>query len=186
MSHAGIFADNVSFWWDNGRIALRNVSLKVAPGELTMIVGENGCGKSTLLRTICGLLLPARGTVSVESPCAYVHQQPDVQIIFPTVGMDIAASVPKKEGTTREEVRGKVEELMEAVGLSPPEKFLSTSSFRLSGGEKQRVVVAGALAMEPKTILFDEATASMDPVNKAELLGRVRRIVTEREIAALW
>lgn len=151
-----------------------------------MIVGENGCGKSTLLRTICGLLRPASGTVSVDSPCAYVHQHPDVQILFPTVGMDIAASVPKTKGTTKEEVREKVKELMEAVGLSPPENFLSTSSFRLSGGEKQRVVVAGALAMEPRTILFDEATASMDPVNKAELLNRVRRIVTERGIAALW
>lgn len=151
-----------------------------------MLVGENGCGKSTLLHTICGLLRPTRGIVSSDAPCAFVHQNPNTQIIFPTVGMDVAAAIPGKEEILEAEVQEKVKELLETVGLSPPEDFLDISSFRLSGGQKQRVVVAGALSMEPKTILFDEATASMDPINKAELLCRIRRIVMERKISVLW
>lgn len=182
----GIAVDNVNFWWANGRIALQDVSLKVAPGELAMLVGENGCGKSTLLRVTRGLLEPSSGTVRLETPCAFVHQNPDIQIVFPSIGSDIAASVPKGPNTSNRDVRDQVFEAMEAVGLTPPADYIRLSSHRLSGGQRQRAVVASALAMKPSTILFDEVTASMDPVNKAELVSRVRRIVSERRIAALW
>lgn len=182
----GIAVDNVNFWWANGRIALQDVSLKVAPGELTMLVGENGCGKSTLLRVIRGLLEPSSGTVRLKTPCAFVHQNPDIQIILPSIGSDIAASVPKGPNTSARDIRDQVFEVMEAVGLTPPADYIRLSSHRLSGGQRQRAVVASALAMKPSTILFDEVTASMDPVNKAELVSRVRKIVSERRIAALW
>lgn len=181
-----IAVENVSFWWRNGRIALDDVSLEVAPGELAMLVGENGCGKSTLLRVIRGLLEPSRGTVHLETPCAFVHQNPDIQIIFPSIGTDIAASVPKDPTMSDLEIRNQVFDAMEAVGLSPPTDYMRLASHRLSGGQRQRAVVASALAMKPSTILFDEVTASMDPVNKSELVSRVRRIVSERQIAAVW
>lgn len=183
---SAIAVENVSFWWPNRRIALDDISVSVNPGELTMLVGENGCGKSTLLRIIRGLLEPSIGAVHLETPCAFVHQNPDIQIIFPSIGMDIAASVPKDEDTPSLEVRNQVFEAMEAVGLSPPTDYMRLASHRLSGGQRQRAVVASALAMKPSTILFDEVTASMDPVNKAELVARVRRIVSEKQIAALW
>lgn len=107
-------------------------------------------------------------------------------MVFPSVGTDIAASVPQRPGMSAAEVKECVIEAMEAVGLSPPEDYLPRSGHRLSGGQRQRAVVASALAMRPSTMLFDEATASMDPVNKAELISRVRRIVSEKQIAALW
>lgn len=177
---------DVSLWWPNGRAGLQDVNLDVYPGELTMILGPNGCGKSTLLRVIRGLLIPPKGSVSFESPCAYVRQNPSEQIIMPSVGTDIAFSIPNEDKLPKEEVQAKVISALETVGLEPAAKIAKMSSHRLSGGQKQRAVVAAALAMEPKTILFDEVTASIDPLNKAELVSRVRNIVSERKLAAMW
>lgn len=151
-----------------------------------MIVGKNGSGKSTLLRAIRGLLEPSIGNVFLERPCGFVHQNPDVQILFPTIGGDIVASIPNVEEITNYEAYRKVVQALDMVGLTPASDYIDCSSYRLSGGQKQRAVVAAALAMKPASLLFDEVTASMDPVNKAELVSRVRKIVTERNIAALW
>lgn len=182
----GIAVRNVSYWWANSQIALQNVSVDVAPGELAMIVGHNGCGKSTLLRVIRGLFEPPVGEIFLERPCGFVHQNPDIQILLPTIGADIAASIPNVNEITDYEAYRKVVQALEMVGLSPASDYIEISSYRLSGGQKQRAVVAAALAMKPASLLFDEVTASMDPVNKAELVARVRKIVTEKNIAALW
>lgn len=184
--YSAVEARNVNFWWPNGQQALKDVNLKVSPGELAMIVGHNGCGKSTLLRILRGLVFPASGNVHIEKPCAFVHQNPNIQIVYPTIGADVALSVPREPDTTARDVRAAVLKALDSVGLHPPEKFLRLSSHRLSGGQRQRVVVAAALAMEPRSILFDEATASMDPMNKMDLTSRVRRLVTNRKIAAIW
>lgn len=181
-----IIAENVSFWWQNGRSALQDVSLRVCPGELTMLVGRNGCGKSTLLKVIRGLLIPTAGKVQLLKPCAFVFQNPNIQIVMPSIGADIALSVPKTSSTAKQQVREAVIDALNAVGLTPPETFMRMNSSRISGGQRQRAVVASALAMQPQTILFDEVTASMDPVNKAELVSRVRSIISERKIAGLW
>lgn len=177
---------NVCFRWENGRSALNNVSLSVKKGELTMILGKNGSGKSTLLRILRGLLNPSSGHVYLEKPCAFVQQDPNIQILMPTIGMDIAVSVPKKPDTSRSELWGAVREALTEVGLVPPEYFIRMSSYRLSGGQRQRAAVAAALAMKPKSFLLDEVTASMDPLNKAELISRVRRLITDRNIGAIW
>eukprot|EP00178_Gracilaria_changii_P015982 TRINITY_DN44_c0_g1_i1.p1 TRINITY_DN44_c0_g1~~TRINITY_DN44_c0_g1_i1.p1 ORF type:complete len:224 (-),score=24.58 TRINITY_DN44_c0_g1_i1:731-1402(-) len=183
---APISVRNVCFRWEDGRSALNDISLTVQRGELTMILGRNGSGKSTLLRILRGVLNPSTGDVHLEKPCAYVHQNPNLQIVMPTIGTDIASSVRKDPATQPSEVRQAVIDALEAVGLTPPEDFMRKSSYRLSGGQRQRAAIASALAMEPRTILFDEVTSSMDPFNKAELVSRIRRIVTERDIAAVW
>ncbi|KAI0565553.1 energy-coupling factor transporter ATPase [Gracilaria domingensis] len=177
---------NVFFRWENGRSALNNVSLTVKEGELTMILGHNGSGKSTLLRILRGVLNPSAGDVYLEKPCAYVQQDPNLQIVLPTIGTDIASSIPKDLSSQASDVRQAVINALNAVGLTPPEDFMPKSSYRLSGGQRQRAAVAAALAMEPRTILFDEVTANMDPFNKAELVSRIRQIVTERNMAAIW
>ncbi|PXF48479.1 ABC transporter I family member 10, chloroplastic [Gracilariopsis chorda] len=151
-----------------------------------MILGKNGSGKSTLLRILRGLLNPSSGHVYLEKPCAFVQQDPNIQILMPTIGMDIAVSVPKKPDTSRSELWGAVREALTEVGLVPPEYFMRMSSYRLSGGQRQRAAVAAALAMKPKSFLLDEVTASMDPLNKAELISRVRRLITDRNIGAIW
>lgn len=185
-SGAGICARHLSFWWPDGRAGLTDVNLHIHPGELAMIVGPNGCGKSTLLRCLRGLLLPDAGDVSLERPAAYVYQNPNLQIVMPSIGADLAMSVPGGKDLPDAVLRVEVLAALRSIGLEPAEEFLRLSSHRLSGGQRQRVAVAGALAMKPKTILFDEVTASMDSENKQELVTRVRRIVTEQNLAALW
>ncbi|CAN8074151.1 unnamed protein product [Agarophyton chilense] len=151
-----------------------------------MVLGHNGSGKSTLLQLLRGVLNPSTGSIHLEQPCAYVQQDPNIQIVMPTIGMDIASSVRKDSTSQSADIRNAVLDSLTDVGLTPPEDFLRKSPYRLSGGQRQRAAVAAALAMEPRTILFDEVTANMDPFNKAELVSRVRRIITERNIAAIW
>lgn len=184
--NAAISARNVNFVWPNGRRALTDININVHPGELAMIVGRNGCGKSTLLSVLCGVILADSGTIDVATPCSVIRQDPSLQILAPTVGRDIILSIPDVEKRSKEEIRQEVDEVMELVGLTPSSNFFDTSSYRLSGGQQQRAVLAAALASRPRTILFDEVTALVDPVSRADILDKVRVLVTSFNIAALW
>jgi energy-coupling factor transport system ATP-binding protein len=191
--HRGITAKNLSLWWPNGTRVLCNVSLHVPPGTLAMIAGRNGSGKSTLLYALRGLRIPDRGSVQLEMPCSFVLQDPSVQLVMPTVGINIAISMPEtlrgpdgEVAASEQEIREKVIGALEQVGLCPPESFLPMTVRELSGGQRQRVAVAAALAMKPRVMLFDEVTASMDQLNKAKLLSLMPKIVAENDIAALW
>lgn len=185
-SSAAIHVRNVNFTWPNGRCALADVSLDVHPGQITMIVGRNGCGKSTLLKVLRNMIFPDSGSVHVSSPCAYIMQDPGSQIIFPTVGTDISMSIVDPELRSKEEVKAEILDILNYVGLVPAEEYISRGRSDLSGGQKQRVVLAAALVRNPKTILFDEVTASLDPISRADLLERVRALITELNIAAVW
>lgn len=177
---------NVSFKWQNGRSALSNVSLEVKKGELAMLVGRNGSGKTTLLRILRGLLNPTSGEVYLEPPSSFIQQDSSLQILMPNIGLDISICVPRDSTTTETDVRRTVLDSLKAVGLLPPEDFLKRSSHNLSGGQRQRAAFASALVMRPKTCLFDEITASVDPLNKAELVSKVRELVTTRSLGAIW
>jgi len=147
----GIHASNVWFRWRNSnKVALRGISLHVRPGSWTMLLGPNGCGKSTLIQVLGNLFLPDMGVVEVEAPMAIVFQDPATQMFMPTVGADVMMRCgdPNLARAALRRVR--------------MEPFWAHSPRRLSGGQKQRVVVASALSTNPKVILFDEATASMD------------------------
>lgn len=181
-----IRVNNVNFTWPNGRCGLEGINLSIKEGELAMIVGPNGCGKSTLLRVVHGFILPDSGDVKLVKPCSYVRQDPDLQIVMPTIGSNIALSIPDGKHMPRDKIRALVLESLESVGLFPAHDFIDKTSYRMSGGQRQRSVLAAALVNTPKSILFDEVTANIDPFNKAELLMHVRRLVTERRIAALW
>lgn len=172
--------------WPNGRTALEAINLSVEEGELAMLVGSNGCGKSTLMKVAHKLIIPDSGTIRLEEPCSYVRQDPDLQIVMPTVGTNIALSIPNGKNLPREEIRERGCAALELVGLSPGSEYYDQTSYRLSGGQRQRCVLAAALINQPRTILFDEVTANIDPFNKLELLLRVRKLVTEQRVAALW
>lgn len=189
----GIVAENLSLWWPNGTPALRNVSLHVPPGTLAMVAGANGSGKSTLLAALRRLWLPDLGSVHADAPCAFVYQDPQKQLMFPSVAINLAVSVPETLEShpdhlkfDEQRVRKRVLEGLERVGFSPAEPWMSKRSRELSGGEGQRVAVAAALLMQPKSIMFDEVTASMDAANKMLLLGIIPPIVKREKIAALW
>nr|ACG46054.1 cobalt import ATP-binding protein cbiO 2 [Zea mays] len=168
-----------------GRVlpVLKGCSLLVPPGQLWMLLGPNGCGKSTLLKVLAGFLNPTAGTVYINRPCSYVFQNPDHQVVMPTVGSDVAFGLGKLK-LPLDEVRLRVSKSLDAVGmLSYSQRPIQT----LSGGQKQRVAIAGALAEASKVLLLDELTTFLDEHDQIGVINAVRdSVAADGEVAALW
>ncbi|NJM47958.1 MAG: energy-coupling factor ABC transporter ATP-binding protein [Alkalinema sp. RU_4_3] len=177
-----IAASNLTFGWGPDRPVLKNCSLAVPRGEFWMLLGTNGCGKSTLLRRLAGLLPDQGGTVSMAPPIGFVFQNPDHQLVMPTVGADVAFGLVA-EKLSPEQVRRRVEEALDAVNLL---HLIRRPIYALSGGQKQRVAIAGAIARHCEVLLLDEPTALLDPDSQIELVEQVRDLVKRRGITALW
>jgi energy-coupling factor transport system ATP-binding protein len=182
MTSSGIEVEHLNFFWPNGEQAIKSCSLTVPKGEFWMLLGTNGSGKSTLLRLIAGLLVPQSGRIDILSPLGFVFQNPDHQLVMPTVGADVAFGlVPEKLSTPM--VKARVEEALQAVNLLCVQR---RPIYALSGGQKQRVAIAGAIARHCEVLLLDEPTALLDPDSQLELVRTVRQLVKTRSIAALW
>ncbi|KAE8819390.1 ABC transporter I family member 10, chloroplastic [Hordeum vulgare] len=162
---------------------LKDCSLCVPSGQLWMLLGPNGCGKSTLLKVLAGFQSPSAGTVHINRPFSYVFQNPDHQVVMPTVESDVAFGLGKLN-LSLDEVRSRVSQSLDAVGmLSYSQRPIQT----LSGGQKQRVAIAGALAEASKVLLLDELTTFLDEYDQMGVVKAVRNSVTASgEVAALW
>jgi energy-coupling factor transport system ATP-binding protein len=182
MSAVGIEVNNLNFLWTNGEQAIKSCSLKVPKGEFWMLLGTNGSGKSTLLRLIAGLLAPQSGEIGISPPVGFVFQNPDHQLVMPTVGSDVAFGLVA-EKLQPAMVKARVEEALEAVNLLSLQK---RPIYALSGGQKQRVAIAGAIARHCEVLLLDEPTALLDPDSQLDLVAGVRSLVKSRGITALW
>ncbi len=162
---------------NGGRIAaLREMSLRVEEGEYVAIVGANGSGKSTLARHLNALLVPDSGRVTVAGldtrepsnhkaihrTVGMVFQHPEDQIVASLVEEDVAFGA-ENMGLPPAEIRARVDEALETVGLSA---LRMRPPHQLSAGQQQRVALAGVLAMRPRCIVFDEATAMLDPAGR--------------------
>ncbi|KAK7350891.1 hypothetical protein VNO77_09925 [Canavalia gladiata] len=162
---------------------LRDCSIRIPRGQFWMLLGPNGCGKSTLLKILAGLLTPTSGTVHVNEPKSFVFQNPDHQVVMPTVDSDVAFGLGKTN-LTHDEVRSRVSGALHAVGLSD---YMKRSVQTLSGGQKQRVAIAGALAEACKVLLLDELTTFLDETDQVGVIKAVRNSVdTSAEVTALW
>ncbi len=175
--------------------ALSGISFTVNQGEYVALVGPNGSGKTTLLKLFNALLIPSRGEVLVKGistanedtlpevrrTCGMIFQNPDNQLVATTVEEDIAFGLENLALPSRE-IQNRVLETARLLGL---EKLLKQPPHLLSGGEKQRVAIAGVLAMEPKCILMDEPTAMLDPAGCREVLKTVRKLNRERGLAVI-
>ena len=162
------------------RPAVDSVSLSVEAGEYLAVLGANGSGKSSLLRLLNGQRRPASGSVRVagldasdpenahrvRSLLALVFQSPPDQIVSSVVEEDVAFG-PENLGLPRGEIGLRIEEALAAAGLSE-ERRRPTHS--LSAGQQQRLAIAGALAMRPACVAFDEATSMLDPPSRAAVL----------------
>jgi energy-coupling factor transport system ATP-binding protein len=190
---SGIAFEGVSFAYaagDSGRRALRDVTLTVTPGELLAVVGANGSGKSTLARLCNGLLVATSGSVRVDgidpadpdrtwdvrSRVAMVFQDPDNQIVGTVVEDDVAFG-PENLGVAPGEIRRRVDAALAAVGLAG---FERREPHMLSEGQKQRLAVASALAMEPSYLVMDEPCAMLDPEGRADVLALADVLAHER------
>ncbi|MBC7261645.1 MAG: energy-coupling factor transporter ATPase, partial [Chloroflexi bacterium] len=159
--------------------ALRGIDLTIAAGEYVAIIGANGSGKSTLLRHFNALLLPTMGDVwvrgwntrdtthlrDIRSTVGMVFQVPDDQIVASIVEEDVAFG-PENLGVPEDELRQRVDWALAAVGLTD---LRHRASRLLSAGQKQRLAIAAALAMQPHCLLLDEATAMLDPAGQKQV-----------------
>lgn len=179
---AAIAVEDLSFYWPSGAAVLQECSLTIEPGEFCMLLGNNGSGKSTLLRLLAGLLQRQIGTIRTNGPVGFVFQNPDHQLVMPTVGADVAFGLVK-EKLTLPQVRQRVEEALTAVNLQHLQR---RAIYALSGGQKQRVAIAGAIAQHCQILLLDEPTALLDPDSQIDLVRQVQALVKSRGLTALW
>jgi energy-coupling factor transport system ATP-binding protein len=168
---------------------LRDIELELPEGSISAIVGPNGSGKSTLARLVSGLLRPTSGSVQMlpdgdasksrdvcpGSDVGLVFQNPDNQLVATTVEDDIAFGLENLELPHTEMVQ-RVGDVLRLLGL---ESFKDYPPHRLSGGQKQKVAIAGVLAMKPSFLVLDEATSLLDPVNRREVMQTVLRLNAE-------
>ncbi|MFJ4223105.1 ABC transporter ATP-binding protein [Microbacterium sp. NPDC089695] len=154
------------------RWAVRDIDLRIEPGERVLLLGASGSGKSTLLQgfggvlggadegeTLGALLVDGRSPTEARGRVGMVLQDPDTQTILARVGDDVAFGC-ENLGVPREEIWSRVRQALDAVEL---DVALDRSTAALSGGQKQRLALAGVLAMRPGAILLDEPTANLDP-----------------------
>jgi cobalt/nickel transport system ATP-binding protein len=173
------------FRYGDGRIALDDLSVSVAPGERLGIIGPSGAGKSTFLLHLNGVLLPASGVVRIDgdpvqrgnlkqirSRVGIVFQNPDDQLFTPTVEEDIAFG-PRNMGCSDQETRERVRLALTQMRLDGYEQ---RSTHELSFGEKRRVALATVLAMRPRVIAFDEPFANLDPAMVEQLVALIRSL----------
>ncbi|XP_038706121.1 ABC transporter I family member 10 isoform X2 [Tripterygium wilfordii] len=176
---------NFSITTKQGKLApiLQDCSLRIPSGQLWMLLGPNGCGKSTLLKILAGLLNPTSGTLSVKRPRSFVFQNPDHQVVMPTVEADVAFGLGKFN-LTDDEVRSRVSKALDAVGMV---NYIKRPVQTLSGGQKQRVAIAGALAEACKVLLLDELTTFLDEKDQFGVIKAVKNSLSASgEITALW
>lgn len=158
--------------------AIRGIHFDAKKGEYITVVGKNGSGKSTFAKILNRLLLPIEGTVvigglnameenniiPIRKLVGMVFQNPDNQLIGSIVEEDVAFGA-ENLGVPQKELRGRVDETLKQIGLDGKKRISE-----LSGGEKQKVAIAGILAMKPQCIVLDEATSMLDPKSRQEIL----------------
>ena len=179
----------------NSRPVLEGVTLKAAGGNVSSLVGPNGSGKTTLIKCINRILKPRLGTVLVEKKdvgkvklrelaklLGYVPQS--ASHVFPSTVFDavLLGRRPYVNWGVSPRDKEVVSCMLSLMGL---EEMALRQFNQLSGGERQKVLIARALAQEPQVLLLDEPTSNLDLRHQLEVLGIVRSIVDERGIAAI-
>lgn len=200
MPDKPLIIDSLTFKYKTRpELALDNVSLELKQGELLLIAGSSGCGKTTLARCINGLiprsyrgersgkvLLYGREVSDVPIPemaqvVGTLLQDPERQIVASNVFNEIAFG-PENLGLPRDEIKARVDQALKRLNL---EYLRERETFNLSGGEKQKVALAGVLTMNPSILLLDEPLASLDPASAHEALEVFRSLADEGKTVIL-
>jgi energy-coupling factor transport system ATP-binding protein len=193
-----IDVEGVSFAYRTGEAdavpALRDLNLRIEPGQFVAIIGHNGSGKSTLVKLLTAVLYTTEGEIRIDgipvreenqweirSRVAVVFQDPDDQLIMNRVADDVAFG-PENLGLPREEIGGRVEFALRALGL---EEIGGRLIEDLSSGQKQRVAIAGALAMRPHFLILDEPTSLLPAPVATRLISTVREMARREGVGVL-
>ena len=194
---------DVSFSYDSSdetsekapRLALDGISVSIEKGSYTAILGSNGSGKSTLAKIIDILEVPDSGKVvifgkdssnddlfwEIREHCCCVFQNPDNQIVGTMIEEDVAFG-PENLGIPNPELRQRVDQALKDVGLY---EYRHKETMALSGGQKQKLAIAGALAMKPDILILDEATAMLDPSSRDDFLTLVEKMRVEKGLTLI-
>lgn len=200
----------VSFNTERGRVkAVRGVSFETRPGEIVGIVGESGCGKSVMVQSILRLLEHS-DPVSYGGKIFFQDREllrlpideirkirgKDISIIFQdpqtslnpvfTIGNQLEEVLLLHRGFSKSKARDRSEELLRLTGIKNPEEALDQYPFELSGGMQQRVMIAMALACDPKILIADEPTTALDVTIQAQILVLVLDLNEELKMAVLF
>jgi ABC-type Mn2+/Zn2+ transport system ATPase subunit len=187
MTEPLITLDNLTIGYDRQPV-LSGISLSIARGSFTAILGANGSGKSTLLKTLLGLLPPIGGKIQIAAPAVfgYVPQAIEFDPLFLLTGFEVALmGVYGRIGTGRFVPQNEREFVRECLRATGSEEFARKKFSELSGGQKQRVLIARALATKPDALVLDEPTAGVDAAATHALLEFISRIHAERKLTIL-
>jgi energy-coupling factor transport system ATP-binding protein len=156
--------------------ALRDLDLRIERGERVLLLGPSGAGKSTLLAALAGLLAEdsgeREGSITVDGRAGLLFQDPQTQLVMARCGDDVAFG-PENLGVPPEEIWPRVHESLQRVGFGYP---LDRSTYALSGGEQQRLALAGVLALQPDLLVLDEPTANLDPAGACMIRSVLTRL----------
>ena len=175
--------------------ALDDVNIAVKKGQFIAIIGGNGSGKSTFAKNLNAILLPTEGSIYVDGyntlnvsdrqkirqSTGMVFQNPDNQIIGATVEEDVGFG-PENLGIPTNDIWDRVKLCLEKLGMS---EYKKESPNNLSGGQKQKVVIAGTLAMKPQCIVLDEPTSMLDPMGRKEVIDAVTQLNRQEKITII-
>ena len=174
---------DISFKYNNLSV-LENISFDIPKGSWLTIIGENGSGKSTLAKLMVGLLLPYKGSIHIDDikvsesnndirkKIGIIFQNPDNQFVGITVRHDIAFWLENKR-VPRNEMEEIVNNQAQAFGLMD---IINKEPANLSGGQKQKVAIAGALISDVDYMIFDESTSMLDPIGVKVIISEMKRL----------
>ncbi len=192
-----IEAQHVDYAYGSGPLAIQDISFSVEPASMTAVIGANGSGKSTLIRLLAGLLRPASGTILLDGiyfrqwqprlrarAIAYMPQTTSTVFPFRAIEVVLSGRTPHAPyfGFESEHDRQIALESLEAAGAAHLADRCVTT---LSGGERQMVILARALAQQPRVLLLDEPSASLDLKHRAELTRTLARMRESRGLSVV-